>query len=85
MERGSNVEPEEEEPEAFLKSLLVNNWKETKIAYDGLDEENQERFTKYLIDKDCMNEQLAIEMELHVLSESMSKKTVKEIKELMGM
>ena len=85
MERGSNVEPEEEEPEAFLKSLLVNNWKETKIAYDGLDEEKKERFTKYLIDKDCMNEQLAIEMELHVLSESMSKKTVKEIKELMGM
>ena len=32
-----------------------------------------------------MDEQLAMEMELHVLTKSMSKKTVKEIKELMGM
>ena len=68
-----------------MKSLLVKNWEETKIAYDKLEDEEKERFTKYLNDKDSMNEQLAIEMELHVLSKSMSKKTVKEIKELMGM
>ena len=70
------MEPEDEAPEAFLKSLLVDNWTETKLAYDKLDDSDRERFSQYLNDKECMKDQISTELEINVLSKSMTTKTV---------
>ena len=40
-----DFDKEEETPEEFLHALLIDNWEETKAAFDALDEERKNRFT----------------------------------------
>ena len=42
--RGQDKDLDDEEPEAFLTSLLIDNFEETQTAFKELDEEKKQRF-----------------------------------------
>lgn len=66
--RGQERDLEDEEPEDFIKSLLVDNFEEAQAAFKELDEEKKQRFYQFMTNKNCMESSMLTELEINTLS-----------------